>query len=157
MYTDSQDVLVLSTLASRYCNCCTDGSTRPGNYYYFLVFFTPVCTAVLLDARARNWQPSCWNIAEINNEFHFTCSSVPVLYLAVILIHINQQRNIDHWLELGHDPIPRAMKWAGIATISGRICVIHISWKMSSHITESKNCILIDDLYLRVYSNTKTV
>jgi hypothetical protein len=36
--TDSQDMLVLSsTVASRYYNCCTDGSTSPGNYGYPLV------------------------------------------------------------------------------------------------------------------------
>jgi hypothetical protein len=33
--TDSQDMLALSpTVASRYCNCYTDGSTSPGNYGY---------------------------------------------------------------------------------------------------------------------------
>jgi hypothetical protein len=32
LYTDSQDMLVLSsTGASCYYNCCTDGSTGPGN------------------------------------------------------------------------------------------------------------------------------
>jgi hypothetical protein len=35
LYTDSQDVLVLSsTIAQRYYNCCIDGSTNPGNYAY---------------------------------------------------------------------------------------------------------------------------
>jgi hypothetical protein len=34
-YTDFQDVLVLSsTIASHYYNCCTDGSTGPRNYAY---------------------------------------------------------------------------------------------------------------------------
>jgi hypothetical protein len=34
----SQDMLVLSsTAASRFCNCCTDGRTSPGNYEYPLV------------------------------------------------------------------------------------------------------------------------
>jgi hypothetical protein len=33
VYTDSQDILVLSsTIALRYYNCCTDGNTSPGNY-----------------------------------------------------------------------------------------------------------------------------
>jgi hypothetical protein len=37
LYTDSQDMLVLtSTVASHY-NCCTDGSTSPGNYGYHLI------------------------------------------------------------------------------------------------------------------------
>jgi hypothetical protein len=40
LYTDSQDMLVLSsTVASRYFNCYTDGSTHPGNYGYHLVYF----------------------------------------------------------------------------------------------------------------------
>jgi hypothetical protein len=35
LYTDSQDMLVLgSIVASRYCKCCSDGSTSPGNYGY---------------------------------------------------------------------------------------------------------------------------
>jgi hypothetical protein len=35
----SQDMLVLSsTIASRYCNCCTDGSISPRNYEYPLVY-----------------------------------------------------------------------------------------------------------------------
>jgi hypothetical protein len=35
LYTDSQDMLALSsTVASHYYNCCTDGSTSPGNYGY---------------------------------------------------------------------------------------------------------------------------
>jgi hypothetical protein len=34
LYTDSQDVLVLSYIVtSHYYNCCTDGSTNPGNYH----------------------------------------------------------------------------------------------------------------------------
>jgi hypothetical protein len=38
LYTDSQDMLVLSSaVASRYYNCCTDGSTSPGNYGYYFV------------------------------------------------------------------------------------------------------------------------
>jgi hypothetical protein len=38
LYTDSQDMLVLpSTVALRYYNCCTDGSTSPGNYGYHLI------------------------------------------------------------------------------------------------------------------------
>jgi hypothetical protein len=38
LYTDSQDVLVLSsTFALRCYNCCTDKSTSPGNYGYHLV------------------------------------------------------------------------------------------------------------------------
>jgi hypothetical protein len=37
LYTGSQDMLVLSrTVASRYYNCCTDGSTSPGNYWISL-------------------------------------------------------------------------------------------------------------------------
>jgi hypothetical protein len=33
VYADSRDMLVLSsTVASRYYNCCTDSSTSPGNY-----------------------------------------------------------------------------------------------------------------------------
>jgi hypothetical protein len=35
LYTDSQDMLVLSsTVVSRYYNCCTDSSTSLGNYGY---------------------------------------------------------------------------------------------------------------------------
>jgi hypothetical protein len=35
LYTDSQDMLVLSSaVVSRYNKCCTDGSTSPGNYRY---------------------------------------------------------------------------------------------------------------------------
>jgi hypothetical protein len=35
---DSQGMLVLSsTVASRYYNCCTDGSTSPGNYGYSIM------------------------------------------------------------------------------------------------------------------------
>jgi hypothetical protein len=35
LYTDSQDMLVLSSnIASRYYNYCTDDSTSPGNYGY---------------------------------------------------------------------------------------------------------------------------
>jgi hypothetical protein len=35
LYTDSQAMLVPSfSIASRYYNCCTDGSTGPGNYGY---------------------------------------------------------------------------------------------------------------------------
>jgi hypothetical protein len=38
LYTDSQDMLVLSsTIASHYYNCCTDGSTSPGNHGHHLV------------------------------------------------------------------------------------------------------------------------
>jgi hypothetical protein len=38
LYTDSQDMLVLSSAAaSRYYNWCTDDSTSPGNYGYHLV------------------------------------------------------------------------------------------------------------------------
>jgi hypothetical protein len=38
LYTDSQDMPVLSsTVASRYYNCCTGGSTSTGNYRYPLV------------------------------------------------------------------------------------------------------------------------
>jgi hypothetical protein len=41
LYTDfigSKNMLVLlSTVASRYYNCCTDSSTTPGNYGYILV------------------------------------------------------------------------------------------------------------------------
>jgi hypothetical protein len=37
LYTDSQDMLVLSsTVVSRYYNCCADGSISPGNYGYLL-------------------------------------------------------------------------------------------------------------------------
>jgi hypothetical protein len=37
-YTDSQDMLVLSSaIASCYCKYCTDGSTSPGNYGYPIV------------------------------------------------------------------------------------------------------------------------
>jgi hypothetical protein len=40
VYTDSQDTLALSsTVASRYYNYCTDGSTSPGNYEYPVVEF----------------------------------------------------------------------------------------------------------------------
>jgi hypothetical protein len=36
LYTDSQDMLVLSsTVAVRYYNCCTDGNTSPGNYGFW--------------------------------------------------------------------------------------------------------------------------
>jgi hypothetical protein len=35
LYTDSKNLLVLSfTVISRYNNCCTDGSSSPGNYGY---------------------------------------------------------------------------------------------------------------------------
>jgi hypothetical protein len=38
LYTDSKDMLILSsTVASRYYNCCTDGSFSPGNYGYPIV------------------------------------------------------------------------------------------------------------------------
>jgi hypothetical protein len=41
VYTDSQDMLVLSsTVALCYYNCCTDSSTNPGNYGYHLAFLT---------------------------------------------------------------------------------------------------------------------
>jgi hypothetical protein len=35
LYTDSQDMLVLSSIVALRCyNCCTDGNTSPGNYEY---------------------------------------------------------------------------------------------------------------------------
>jgi hypothetical protein len=37
--TDSQDMLVLSTtIASCYYNCCTDGSSNPRNYAYPIMY-----------------------------------------------------------------------------------------------------------------------
>jgi hypothetical protein len=41
LYIDSKDMLVLaSTVASSYYNCCTDGNTSPGNYGYELYHTT---------------------------------------------------------------------------------------------------------------------
>jgi hypothetical protein len=37
LYTDSQDKLVLSSTVASCYNCCTDGSTGPGNYQYPLI------------------------------------------------------------------------------------------------------------------------
>jgi hypothetical protein len=43
LYTDFQDMLVLlSTVAARYYNCCTDGSTSSGNYGYQFYFPSPL-------------------------------------------------------------------------------------------------------------------
>jgi hypothetical protein len=38
LYTDSQDMIVLSTVILHYYNCCTNGSASPGNCGYPLVW-----------------------------------------------------------------------------------------------------------------------
>jgi hypothetical protein len=48
LYTDSQYVLVPSpTIAACYYNCCTGGSTSPGNYGYRLVYLFAINLYVL--------------------------------------------------------------------------------------------------------------
>jgi hypothetical protein len=43
LYTNSQDMIVLSTtVASRYYNCCTNGSSSPGNCGHNARIHTPV-------------------------------------------------------------------------------------------------------------------
>jgi hypothetical protein len=50
LFTDSQDMLVLSSnVASRYCNCCTDGSTSPGNYGYHLEYMSRIILKINAD------------------------------------------------------------------------------------------------------------
>jgi hypothetical protein len=40
LYTDFQDMLVISSIVSLcYYNCCTDGSTSPGNYGCLFVLY----------------------------------------------------------------------------------------------------------------------
>jgi hypothetical protein len=48
LYTDSQDMLILSsTIALRYYNCCTDGSTSHGNYGYPLYIISTKSSTAL--------------------------------------------------------------------------------------------------------------
>jgi hypothetical protein len=51
LYTDSQDMLVLSsTVASRYHKCCTEGIASPGNYGYPIVCYNRSETIVFVTA-----------------------------------------------------------------------------------------------------------
>jgi hypothetical protein len=43
-----------STVASRYYNCCTDGSNSPGNYGYIIIIIIIIIITVSLSDLARN-------------------------------------------------------------------------------------------------------
>jgi hypothetical protein len=59
MYTDSQEILVLSSIvASRY-NYCTDDSARPGNYGYALVHTIFIALEIKIICTHKLCEQSC--------------------------------------------------------------------------------------------------
>jgi hypothetical protein len=83
LYTDSQNMVVLSpTVASRYCNCCIDGSTSPANYGYPLAFQVtqrpiPHCSFCLPtrynQCYSRSRQPNHQYIVEYFSIYFINC------------------------------------------------------------------------------------
>jgi hypothetical protein len=70
VYTDSQDMLVLTSIVAwRYYNCCTDSSTNPGNYGYTRIAFCSLSLLSSLSAlvyvltSSASHYPHTWGLA----------------------------------------------------------------------------------------------
>jgi hypothetical protein len=63
-YTVSQDMLILSTVALRYYNCCLYGNTSPGNYGY------PSYVTLLTSESFAPIQNQCQNYSLVYSNFY---------------------------------------------------------------------------------------